>query len=67
MGQQPLLPQARQLNSMPYVTVGADARGSAVWLVVHRDIVVECVSGERAINVMKEMLKSRDLDKNIYM
>jgi hypothetical protein len=44
---------------MPYITVGKDARGSATWLVVHRDIIIECVNGERAIEVMKLLLTTK--------
>lgn len=43
---------------MPYVTVGTDARGSVIWLVVHRGVTIECVSGERAIAVMEGLIKS---------
>lgn len=52
------LSQLRQSDLMPYVTVGTDSRGSVAWLVIHRDIVIECASGERAITVMNELIKS---------
>lgn len=44
---------------MPYVTVGTDMRGSAIWIVVDRDIVIECPSGERAVRVMEHLLLSK--------
>lgn len=50
------LPQLRQRDLMPYVTVGTDGRGSACWLVIDRDVVIECVSGERALAVMEELM-----------
>jgi len=50
------LPQLRQRDLMPYVTVGTDVRGSACWLVIDRDVVIECISGERALAVMKNLI-----------
>ena len=44
---------------MPYITVGTDERGSASWLVVHRDVVIACVSGERALAVMEELMTTK--------
>ena len=44
---------------MPYVTVGTDVRGSACWLVIDRDVMIECVSGERAVAVMQELMKAK--------
>lgn len=46
-------------QSMPYVTVGKDARGSAVWLVVSNDMILECVSGSCAITIMQNILASK--------
>jgi rhodanese-related sulfurtransferase len=61
-GQQRLpLPQLRQRDLMPYVTVGTDVRGSACWLVVDRDVVIECASGNRAVAVMQELMKTKGL------
>ena len=51
--------QLRQSDLMPFVTVGTDSRGSAAWLVIDRDIVVECVNGERALAVMRELIKAK--------
>ena len=48
--------QLRQHDLMPYITVGTDERGSACWLVIDRDVVIECVSGERALAVMEELM-----------
>lgn len=53
------LPQLSQRDLMPYVTVGTDMRGSACWLVVDRDVVIECVSGERAVAVIQELMKAK--------
>ena len=47
---------------MPYVTVGTDKRGSACWLVIDRDVVIECVSGERAVAVMQELMKAKGIE-----
>lgn len=44
---------------MPYVTVGTDYRGSAIWLVVDRDVVIECASGHSAVTVMEHLLKTK--------
>lgn len=35
-------------ESIPQLTVGLDARGSAVWLVVAKDIAIECANGSHA-------------------
>ena len=51
--------QLRQSDLMPFVTVGTDSRGSPAWLVIDRDIVVECVNGERALAVMRELIKAK--------
>lgn len=53
------LPQLRQRDLMPYVTVGTDARGSVCWLVIDRDVVIECATGERAITVMNALMKAK--------
>jgi len=53
------LPQLRQRDLMPYVTVGTDVRGSACWLVIDRDVVIECISGERALAVMKNLITAK--------
>lgn len=41
---------------MPYVTVGTDYRGSVKWLVVDRDLVIECTCGHRAVEIMEHLL-----------
>jgi hypothetical protein len=51
--------QLRQHDLMPYVTVGTDMRGSAIWIVVDRDIVIECPSGERAVRVMEHLILTK--------
>ena len=44
---------------MPYITVGTDVRGSAVWLVIDRDIVIECATGARAVAVIEHLITSK--------
>lgn len=51
--------QYRQRDLMPYITVSTDVRGSAVWLVIDRDIVIECVTGARAIAVVEHLISSK--------
>jgi hypothetical protein len=49
------LPQSENADSVPYITVDQDARGSACWAVVGIGTVVRCYSGSRAIAVMQMM------------
>lgn len=42
-----------------YITVGTDHRGSAIWLVVSPDQVIECSSGHRALAVLEAMIISK--------
>ena len=41
---------------MPYVTVGTNYQGGVCWLVIDRDIVIECTNGARAVAVMEHLL-----------
>jgi hypothetical protein len=49
------LPQSENADSVPYITVGEDARGGACWVVVGIGTVVHCYTGHRAIAVMQMM------------
>ena len=52
----PLMPD------LPYIRVGRDARGSAVWeVVVDADVVVQTTSGPRAIEICRACRRSRGL------
>jgi hypothetical protein len=51
--------QSDDSNSVPYITVSSDARGSACWQVVTTDQIIECVSGERALNVLQAAIKAK--------
>jgi hypothetical protein len=53
------LPQLTQRDLTPYITVGTDYRGSTVWLVIDRDMIIECMSGHRAIAVLEHMIKTK--------
>lgn len=53
------LPQLKQHDLMPYITVGKNYRGGAIWLVIDRDIVIECSSGARAVAVMEHLLTTK--------
>jgi hypothetical protein len=46
---------------LPYITVGQDMRGSACWLVVTADQIVECLSGSRAITILQAAARSKGL------
>jgi hypothetical protein len=46
---------------MPYVTVQADERGSACWVVVGRDSKVRCYSGQQAISVLEMLCRSKGI------
>jgi hypothetical protein len=49
------LPQSENIDSVPYITVAQDARGSACWAVVGLGTVVRCYSGHHAIAVLEMM------------
>jgi hypothetical protein len=51
----PLMPD------LPFIRVGRDARGSAVWEVVDADVVVQTASGPRAIEICEAHRRSRGL------
>jgi hypothetical protein len=48
-----------QRDLTPYVTFGTDSRGNRIWLVVSRDIVVECSNGIRATEIMEAIAISK--------
>jgi hypothetical protein len=50
-----------QRDLTPYVTFGTDSAGNQTWLVISRDIVVECCSGVRAVEVMEAIAKSKEV------
>jgi len=41
-----------------YITVGTDHRGSACWLVIAPDQVIQCSSGHRAVAVLEALVIS---------
>jgi hypothetical protein len=49
------LAQSENTETVPYITVQADARGGACWAVVGLGTVVRCYSGGHAIAVMEMM------------
>jgi hypothetical protein len=49
----------RQHDLKPYITVGTDYRGSTVWLVIDRDIIIECMNGHRAIAVLEHIAATK--------
>ena len=49
------LPQSEQCDSVPYITVGTDARGSACLAVVGLGTVVRTYTGHHAIAVLETM------------
>jgi hypothetical protein len=52
-------PQSDDSNSVPYITVGIDCRGSTAWKVVTADQIIECISGQRAVAVLEAAIKSK--------
>jgi hypothetical protein len=53
--------QSDQVDSVPFITVERDDRGSACWAVVGLGKMVRCYSGERAIAVLQMMCVSRGI------
>lgn len=55
----------QQLNpampDAPYIRVGRDARGSAVWEVVDAGEVLQTTSGPRALEICRARRRSRGL------
>jgi hypothetical protein len=49
------LPQSETVDSVPFITVGKDARGGTCWAVVGLNTVVRCYTGRHAIAVMEMM------------
>lgn len=48
-------------QSGAYITVGVDQRGSACWRVVLPDQVIECLTGDRAMTIMRALAASRGI------
>ena len=60
------MPQGQRLklnqrDLTPYVTFGTDSRGNRIWLVVSRDTVIECPSGNEAVQVMEAIATSKGI------
>jgi 6,7-dimethyl-8-ribityllumazine synthase len=55
------LPQSENADSVPYITVQADARGGACWAVVGLGTVVRCYTGHHAITVLAAMATATGL------
>jgi hypothetical protein len=55
------LQQSGQDDSVPFITVQRDHRDSVCWVVVGRDVAVRCYSGDRAMQIMEMMCRSRGL------
>jgi hypothetical protein len=53
--------QSEQHDSVPFITVQQDHRGSACWVVVGRDIEVRCYCGQRALAILDMLCKSRGI------
>jgi hypothetical protein len=49
------LPQSETVDSVPFITVGKDARGGTCWAVVGLGTVVRCYTGHHAIAVLEMM------------
>jgi hypothetical protein len=49
------LPQSENAETVPYITVRQDARGSACWAVIGLGTVVNCYTGHHAIAVLQMM------------
>ncbi len=52
---------AMAVDVVPYITVVLDERGSAVWQVVAAGIAVNCYCGQRAMEVLRVVCKSKGL------
>jgi len=55
------LPQSEQFDSVPYITVRTDDRGSACWAVVGHGVVVRAYSGHRAMAILQMMCAASGL------
>jgi hypothetical protein len=53
--------QSEQQDSVPFITVQQDHRGSACWVVVGRDTEVRCYCGRRALVILEMMCVSRGI------
>jgi hypothetical protein len=49
------LPQSENAQTVPFITVGQDARGSTCWAVVGLGTVVRTYTGHHAIAVLEMM------------
>jgi hypothetical protein len=52
---------AMAVDVVPYITVVLDERGSAVWQVVAAGVAVNCYCGQRAMEVLRVVCKSKGL------
>ena len=52
-------PQFNTNQSLPYVIVGTDSRGSVCWLVIDCDLIIECTNGVRAEAVWRDLMRSK--------
>jgi hypothetical protein len=53
--------QSDDNDSVPFITVERDERGSACWAVIGLGKMVRCYSGERAIAVLQMMCASKGI------
>lgn len=54
-------PAGQSGDDIPYIRVGRDARGSACWQVVDRDVVMVATSGTRAVELCEALRRRRGL------
>lgn len=48
-------------QSVPYLTVGIDGRGSTCWMVVTKDMRLPCTCGWRAFSLLRAICKSKGI------
>jgi hypothetical protein len=53
--------QSEECDSVPFITVERDARGSACWLVVGLGTEVRCYCGHRAMAMLEMMCVSKGI------
>jgi len=53
--------QSDQVDSVPFITVERDDRGSACWAVIGLGKMIRCYSGERAIGILQMMCASKGI------
>lgn len=52
---------AMAVDVVPYITVVLDERGSAVWQVVAAGVAINCYCGQRALEVLRVVCKTKGL------